>query len=121
VNKGPEVDYKTAQCSIDNLNIDLPWGIDRVQKAMFICIPSGGNIKRHSDNTPTEDERGKWKTFHIPLKTNNECISSTWIDGIKLDYNLKLGEVWELDTWPDHESVNKGLEERIHLVINVYE
>jgi len=120
VNKGPEVDYKTIQGFEDKLP-ELPWPKDKIKSAMFICIPAGGNIKRHSDNSPCKDEIGSWKTYHIPLTTNDHCTNLVYTGNQAQEFHLPVGTLWEFDTWPEHESFNLGKTNRIHLVINVYE
>ena len=118
INKGLEVDYKTIQGFEDRLkDIHLPWDQEKIKSARFICIPSGGNIKRHSDNTKPDG----WKIYHIPLSTNDHCINLVYKDGETKEFHLPVGTLWEFDAWPEHESFNLGKTDRIHLVINIYE
>jgi aspartyl/asparaginyl beta-hydroxylase (cupin superfamily) len=116
INKGPTVDYATNQTKLEAVKKAIPKLFDKeIIKAMFVRIPAGGTIKRHSDNTV-----GPWKTYHLVLETNPECINISYVDPAQ-EIHLPKGTYWGFDSWPEHESHNKGKTDRIHLVVNVSE
>lgn len=102
INKGPEVDYSTAQYG---------------ENAKFIKIPAKGWIKRHSDNGGRPEGT---KTFHTVLCTNDQCLNISYGKETQ-KIHMPVGTVWEFDTWPEHESFNNGNTDRIHLVTDVYD
>jgi len=102
INKGPEVDYCTAQYN---------------EHGRFIKIPAGGRIKRHSDNGGRPDGT---KVFHTVLSTNEKCLNISYGRETQ-EIHMPVGTVWEFDTLPEHESFNNGDTDRIHLVMDVYD
>ena len=122
INKGPEVDYKTYSDVISKIKgIKLPWLEVFWYKAMFICIPSGGLIKRHSDGFSIDrDCKGPHTKYHIALQTNDKCINYSWGD-IEQKIHLEENSVYSFDALPEHASFNYGDTDRIHLVIDIYE
>ena len=99
INKGPEVDYETAQFFTDK----------------FIKIPAGGWIKRHSDNGGRPEGT---TTIHVVLSTNDKCKNISYAEETQ-EIHLPINSIWEFDTLPEHESFNHGDTERIHLVMDV--
>lgn len=99
INKGPDVDYATA-----------PFFTDK-----FIKIPAGGWIKRHSDNGGKPEGT---KTIHVVLSTNDKCINISYAEETQ-EIHMPKNSIWEFDTWPEHESLNNGDTDRIHLVMDI--
>jgi hypothetical protein len=67
---------------------------------------------------PHIDHLTEFSTFvriHIPLKTNKNCFHSEH-DTV---YQMRLGEIWHLNTRTPHSAACLGSEERIHLVIDI--
>ena len=85
--------------------------------------PGGGELARHTDQTdPTwGTTNGKMVRMHMPLKTNDKVIFTSWDNEGKQDYyNMKKGECWFLDTRRPHTAINGGDDIRIHLVADVW-
>ena len=82
----------------------------------------GGELSRHTDQVDPElgVKDGRLMRLHIPLKTNDGVIFSSWdVSGAERKVNMKVGECWYLDIRKPHKAINNGDEERIHLVIDV--
>jgi hypothetical protein len=80
-------------------------------------------LTRHTDLVESEAgfADGKIARVHIPIITNPKVHFYCWnSDGVQLDKNFKIGEVFVLDIRKPHRVVNEGKEDRIHLVIDVY-
>jgi len=81
-----------------------------------------GVLERHTDNQDKElgldDEQ--IVRLHFPLKSNDKTQFSIWnTDGTKTNINMKVGNLYYLDIRKPHQAVNKGDEDRLHLVVDV--
>ena len=88
---------------------DLP-GFNR---AFFLKIPAKGKVHRHTDTKRTEN------TYHVPITTNDKCFSYTYNPDTKT--HLKVGKLYSIDRQIEHESVNNGDSDRIHLILETNE
>ena len=126
VSKGPVMDYATRQNMVKLLTgvdgLKELWPVSDWYKAMFLKIPAGGIVARHSDGGgEDQDVKGPHTRYHLPIQTNDKCVSKYW-DGEKCnEHHLKLGEVWSMDPMPEHESTNGGNLDRIHLIMEIYD
>ena len=100
----------------------MPGRFDRVR---FMTLkPGGGELARHTDQTDpmwgTTD--GKMVRFHMPLKTNDKVIFTSWDNnGQKHVYTIwQKVSVGFLDTRRPHTAINGGDDIRIHLVADVW-
>ncbi len=113
--------YDKLADKVDHFLNKLPGRFDRVR---FMTLkPGGGELARHTDQTdPTwGTTNGKMVRMHMPLKTNDKVIFTSWGDDGKRDYyNMKKGECWFLDTRRPHTAINGGDDIRIHLVADVW-
>lgn len=76
-----------------------------------------GIIGEHRDGSGSKHfSLDKCHRIHAPIKTNSDVFYS--IDGV--DYNWVKGKIYEFDNMRIHGVKNQGDEERIHLVINLY-
>lgn len=91
-------DFYTSMVEIEGANI-----------AFLLKIPPSGKVHRHTD-TPRKE-----RTYHIPLITNDKCISYTY--NPNTETHLKVGFEYEINRQIEHESVNNGETDRIHLII----
>ena len=125
VNSGSEVEYKTLSNAISLIEgvkgLEVLWPRETWYRAMFISIPPSGNIKRHSDGFSVDrDCLGEWTKYHIVITSNSGCLSRSWSD-ISQEINLRQGMVYSFDPIPEHESVNNGDTDRLHLIMDVYD
>ena len=113
--------YDKLESKVDHFLDKIPGKFDRVR---FMTLkPGGGELARHTDQTdPTwGTTNGKMVRLHIPLKTNDKVIFTSWDNnGEKHIHNMKKGECWFLDTRRPHTAINGGDDIRIHLVADVW-
>lgn len=84
----------------------------KISQALFIKLPPSAEILPHEDQgTYVEAVR----RFHIPIVTNPDVKFN--VDG-EIKY-LKHGECWEINNNKVHHVINKGDEDRIHLMIDI--
>ena len=84
----------------------------KVGKTLFIKLPSGKQVDKHADggyylNTV--------RRHHIAIKTNLDV--DFYVGKEKI--NMKVGECWEINNSRTHHVDNKGMEDRIHLLIDI--
>ena len=113
--------YYKLESKVDHFLDKIPGKFDRVR---FMTLkPGGGELARHTDQTdPTWGTTdGKMVRLHIPLKTNDKVIFTSWDNnGERHIHNMKKGECWFLDTRRPHTAINGGDDIRIHLVADVW-
>lgn len=81
-------------------------------RAFFIRIPPGGEIPRHHDDFIPH------VTHHLVLKSNEGC-ENWWVDtrGHERVMHLSQGHRYLVAREPLHWAFNRGIEERIHLLV----
>lgn len=90
------------------------WARDRWRMAWFVNVPAKtGHLHRHNDGVMTYD------TFHIPLQTNQKVVNFMYDGEAKERFHLNVGSVYRINRAIDHESVNRGASDRIHLLMDV--
>lgn len=75
---------------------------------MFIRVPPGGKVHRHADNLNNK--------IHTVLETNDDCLNLVYVDGVMQQHHLELRGVYSFDASYEHESLNNGSTDRIHMV-----
>lgn len=84
--------------------------------------PGGGELTRHTDQVDPESYNtiGGLIRLHLPIVTNPNVDFTVWsVRGEEKIVNMKVGEIWMLDTRKPHRVINNGTIDRIHLVIDV--
>ena len=82
--------------------------------ASFISrVNPHGIIGQHADRGSFLE---RCHRIHVPLKTNENVIY--WIDG--KSYYWEVGNVYEFNNLLQHAVINNSDQERIHLVLNLY-
>lgn len=97
----PDRDYYTAEVK------DFWEPCDR---AFFLCLPPGGVVHRH------KDELIKGTTHHLVISTNEHC-ENWWMDNDERMTHMQLAARYEVRREPEHWSFNRGLTDRIHLLV----
>tara|TARA_B100001093_G_scaffold367868_1_gene352769 strand:+ start:1572 stop:2663 length:1092 start_codon:yes stop_codon:yes gene_type:complete len=96
---------------------------NKIHRVRFMKLKTnGGELERHTDQVDPDSggSLGKLARIHLPIKTNLEANFTVWnTKGVPQKIHMSKGEVWFLDTRKPHQAINKGSEERIHLVVDV--
>lgn len=98
------------------------FGSDIHRVRLMKLEPNGGELRRHTDLVDIDSGLGigKLARIHIPIITNDDVEFTSWsLQGKEQTFNMKVGEMWVLDTRKPHRVVNKGTTARVHLVIDV--
>ncbi len=83
-------------------------------KVMLARMPAGARIEPHRDGGGSNRTTHK---VHVPLKTNSETMF--FVDGTKR--HLKVGQAYEVNNIVSHGAVNRGKDERIHLIFEHFD
>jgi GNAT superfamily N-acetyltransferase len=127
--RGPKVwtgkDYMAtdnAQDYFGNIN-DLPEVAALVREAacavgardlgyvMVVRLNPGGRVTPHIDEGPYADH---YTRFHLVLSTNRRCVMRSGAEWA----HMAEGELWQFDHKAEHEFVNEGDTERIHIIFD---
>ena len=104
---GSGANYRTWFCDIEL----HPFGIYR--RAFFLLLPPNGTVHRHRDASSSI------KTYTIPVFTNAGCMNNAYYEEHTLTKHLRVGWVYETDRTVEHDSINSGETDRIHLLVEV--
>ncbi len=94
----PEV-LKSFQCPLDAVRL--------------MKLSAGSQINEHVDFDLTAD--GLYARLHIPVVTNAQVDFR--LNGSRVD--MRVGECWYLRLCDPHSVINRGTEDRVHLVLDV--
>ncbi len=95
------------------LNKFREWCKAHIDILVFYKVKPDSKLHRHRDLSGTL-EVGRLR-FHIPLKTNDQCI----FEVSKKPLKMLKGDVWALNTSYLHAVENNSQQDRIHLVAQV--
>ena len=84
----------------------------KMGKVVLINLPGNKEILKHQDSG---DYLDIVRRFHIPIITNKNVYFQVG-DEVK---NMKAGECWEINNSKPHSVKNEGVENRVHLLIDV--
>ena len=88
------------------------WPVTSWKALTFFRLVPGGKLYRHHDSG---------YGFHIPVETNNDCISMTYGNDVRKEQHLEVGTIYRIDRSLDHESFNNGETNRTHLIVMLKE
>ena len=92
----------------------------RTDRVRLMKLEKNSKITKHTDKVDKDIKEYKILRLHIPIITNSETTVYSWNTKKEmLQANMKMGECWYLDVSKAHAVTNGGLEDRIHLVIDV--
>ena len=92
----------------------------RTDRVRLMKLEKNSKITKHTDKVDKDIKEYKILRLHIPIITNSETTVYSWNTKKEmLQTNMKMGECWYLDVSKAHAVTNDGLEDRIHLVIDV--
>jgi len=83
------------------------WPVETWASSIFLRLTPGGKLYRHAD---------EGFGFHIPVETNEDCVSLSYEDG-KKEHHLEVGKVYHVNRSIEHESFNNGDTDRTHLIV----
>jgi hypothetical protein len=94
----------------------LPYGFAQPEfpKAMLARLEAGQVIDSHVDGAGSNLRTHK---IHVPLITNPGALFMSRDEGFHLAY----GRAWEVNNIAPHGGVNRGEEDRIHLIFEVFD
>ncbi len=104
-------DHQAAPCGKKLQSVDeivSHWPIDTWARPIFLRLPAGGKLYRHADTG---------FGFHIPIETNDDCVSLSYENGLRKEQHLDVGKIYKVDRSIEHESFNYGNTDRTHLII----
>ena len=79
------------------------------------CITPGQRLEWHIDSFLYQQYTQK---IHVPIFTNAESVYAVYKDGVFLDVNMGVGEIWNINNLDMHSSINNGDTKRVHLIID---
>ena len=92
----------------------------RTDRVRLMKLEKNSKITKHTDKVYKDIKEYKILRLNIPIITNSETTVYSWNTKKEmLQTNMKMGECWYLDVSKAHAVTNDGLEDRIHLVIDV--
>jgi len=83
--------------------------------ALLVNLKPKGMIDKHVDGGSRYFQLGH--RLHIPIKTNEDVFFS--VNDTR--ENMKVGKIYEIDNLAEHSVENHSTENRIHLIIDVFE
>lgn len=90
------------------------------ERVRLMRLRAGTKISKHTDKVDKDIKSGKIIRLHIPIVTNENVIMKTWLQEGLVEFNMGFGEVWMLDVARPHAVENNSDQDRVHLVIDVY-
>jgi quercetin dioxygenase-like cupin family protein len=85
---------------------------ERLGRCMITRVPPGGRITPHADGG---SHAAYYERYHIVLQSNPKSMFRCGADWV----NMQAGDVWWFDNGIEHEVVNDGECDRIHLIVDI--
>lgn len=85
---------------------------ERIGRCLITRLPPGGKIDAHVDSGSPADY---YDRYHIVLNSSPGCVFRAGEEKVY----MRTGEIWWFDNTIEHEVVNNGADDRIHLVIDI--
>ena len=85
----------------------------KLARAMIVKLRAGGRIYPHIDQGAYAEATER---YHLPLITNDD----TWLKCGGNIRGLKTGELWWFDKHVLHEGINRGFDDRVHLIVDFF-
>lgn len=106
----PLMDVPEFRAAVD----DVARMADRkAARAMIVRLRPGGRITRHSDQGGYADATER---YHLAIDTNDDCVMRVGGE----EAHAAEGEIYFFDKHVEHEVVNAGPTDRIHLIVDVW-
>lgn len=92
-------------------------GAYELGRLLISKLPPGGRILAHSDDQGEYVNQSNIHRYHIVI---NGAAGSLFRCGDE-EVCMKTGEIWWFDARVEHEVINNSPEDRIHLLVDVYQ
>ena len=94
------------------MNLMAYVGGERLGRVMINKIAPGGKIFPHAD---TPDHAEYYSRFHIVIQSTPGCRFRAGDEVV----HMATGEIWWFDNKQEHEVVNDGTDDRIHMIVDI--
>lgn len=122
-NRDPECNYANPswdswhpvlQPVIDEAIAPFGFRQPEIPKAMLAKLLAGNTIDPHRDGAGSNQRVHK---IHVPLVTNPDVVFHVGGES----FHLEVGKAYEVNNIVSHGAANRGQEDRIHFIFEVYE
>ena len=105
------------ELEMDKILDEIPAEKERVR---LMKLRAGTKIAKHTDKVDKDIKSGKIIRLHIPVVTNENVVMKSWLKGGIAEFRMAKGECWWLDVSLPHQVDNDSDEDRVHLVVDIY-
>lgn len=84
---------------------------ERLGRVLITRMPSGTKIDPHVDGG---SHAAYYERYHLVLQSNPDCLFRCGTEAVQ----MAIGEVWWFDNSVEHEVINSGQSDRIHLIVD---
>jgi hypothetical protein len=84
---------------------------ERLGRVLITRLPPGGAIAPHVDGG---SHAAYYSRHHVVLQADGDCLFRAGGEVV----HMQAGEIWWFDNSKDHEVINEGSQDRIHLIID---
>lgn len=85
----------------------------RIGRVMLTRLAPGKRIYPHVD---TGDHATYYERFHVVLQSSPGCLFRCGDETVQ----MRTGECWWFQNQVEHEVVNNGLDDRVHLIVDIH-
>ena len=104
--------------------LDMDKILDKIpaekERVRLMKLEAGTKIAKHTDKVDKDIKSGKIIRLHIPVITNENVVMKSWLKGGIAEFRMAKGECWWLDVSLPHQVDNNSDEDRVHLVVDIY-
>ena len=105
------------ELQMDGILDTIPAEKERVR---LMKLRAGTKIAKHTDKVDKDIKSGKIIRLHIPVVTNENVVMKSWLKSGIAEFHMSKGECWWLDVSLPHQVDNNSDEDRIHLVVDIF-
>lgn len=102
--KGEENSYDCINPIIQGTIFEHVINNYKLKRSRFMMLANKATYSMHRDNSPR---------IHIPILTNDQCFFIFKSGGV---FNLRPGNIYEVDTTQEHTAINCSEQWRLHFV-----
>lgn len=84
---------------------------ERLGRVLLTRLKPGARIDPHVDGG---EHAAYYERFHLVLHSNDQCLFRAGDEAVQ----MKTGEAWWFDNSAEHEVINQGPDDRIHLIVD---